>query len=96
MLYLLFYAIIGLRRLRGIKYKNHTRLIREVKQAQIRLNLLIGLMRIMFKYNKVYKMSTAIIRSLFLKSEKFFLFVSCRETQHRALVFLNFYSSIGV
>ena len=31
-------------------------------------------------------MSTAIIKSLFLKSEKFFLFVSFRETQHRALV----------
>ena len=31
-------------------------------------------------------MSNAIIRSLFLKSEKFFPFVSCRETQHRALI----------
>ena len=34
-------------------------------------------------------MSTAIIRSLFLQSEKFFLFVSCREPQHRALVNLD-------
>ena len=60
MLYSLFYAKIGLRRLRE-KYKNHTSWIEsakvvnrtklngEVKQAQIQLNLLIGLMRITFK-----------------------------------------------
>ena len=34
-------------------------------------------------------MSTVIIRSLFLKSEKLFLFVSFRETQHHALVILK-------
>ena len=37
-------------------------------------------------YTKVDKMITAIIRSLFLKYEKFFLFVYRREIQHRALV----------
>ena len=36
-------------------------------------------------------MSTASIRSLFLKSEKFFLFVSCRETQHCVLVTYIFF-----
>ena len=34
-------------------------------------------------------MSTAIVISLFLKSEKFYLFVSCRDTQHSALVTLE-------
>ena len=35
-------------------------------------------------------MSTAIIRSLLLKSERFLLLVSFRETQHHTLVFLFF------
>ena len=34
-------------------------------------------------------MSIAVIRSLFLKSEQFFLFVSYRKTQHRALVVIK-------
>ena len=36
-------------------------------------------------------MSTAIIRSLLLKSEKFLLFVSCQKTQHRVLVLQDLY-----
>ena len=34
-------------------------------------------------------MITAMVRSVFLKSEKFVLFLNCRETQHRALVILS-------
>ena len=37
-------------------------------------------------YNKVNNMITAIIRSVFLKSERFLFFVNFRETQHHALV----------
>ena len=95
--------LIGLKGIKSIKYKNlffekkvskwsietNTRLIREVKRTQIRLNLLIGLRRITVKsifYTKFNKMITAITRSVLLKSERFLLFVNCRETQHRALV----------
>ena len=76
--------------------ETHTRLIREVKRTQIRLNLLIGLRRKTVKsifYTKVDKMITAIIRSVFLKSERFLLFVNCRETQHRTLVNIYFSKS---
>ena len=52
-----------------------------------KLDLICWLRRIMVKsifYTKVDKLITVIIRNLFLKSERFFLFVSCTETQHRA------------
>ena len=68
--------------------ETRTRLISEANRAQIRHNMLIGLRRITVKsifYTKVDNMITAITISLFLKSEKFLLFVSCRETQHRAV-----------
>ena len=80
--------------------ETHTRLIREVKKVQIWLNLLIGLKGIKgTKYKnriswiesvkvvnrKVDKMITAIIRSLFLKSERFLLFVNCRPSTARFL-----------
>ena len=66
-----------------------TRLIRVVKQTQIRINLRIGLKIIKVKsifYTKADKIITAIFISEFLKSERFLLFVNGRETQHRALV----------
>ena len=77
--------------------ETHTRLIAGVKQAQIRLNLLIGLRRITVKsifYSKVDKMITAIIRSVFLKSERFLLYIICQETQHCALVHLCIVSGV--
>ena len=51
--------LIGLKGIKGIKYKTRTSLIREIKKAQILLNLLIGLKGINgIKYKNSFGLST--------------------------------------